>query len=261
MIASEKSEFELFKPDSLKNLAEPPAFKLRAATGREMRDYRRIMRVEGLIYHAKEELRDEMLRALRALYDPATFETSASRLRSLWALIDQEGKVDEQEQADLNELVGRVTREWRPLRQMASDNEEFAEQSLTIAVSLFLVGWTGIDLPYRMEEGRTPIALIEKVGEKLREIEEKAAADKVEGVSPGLAYLQLCLAAQRHLGLQGDEEKNSDSPPSIPKGRNGSTMKRSSKTGASRSKASASSRSTKRASSAPSSKGPAALPN
>jgi hypothetical protein len=250
MIAAEKGELETFVPESLTNLAEPPAFRLRPATGREMRTYRRIMQVEGLIYHGKEEMREEMLRALRALYDPATFETSAGRLRSYWALLDQDGKPAAEDEADVSELVGRVTREWRPLRQLAVDNDEFGERSLEIAVSMFLAGWSGIDLAYRMEEGRTPLDLIEKLREKLVEIEEKAVADKVEGAFPGLAFMQLCLAAQRHLGLQQDEEKNSDSPPSIPRGRNGSTKRRSGKTGASKSKASASSGSTRKGGSA-----------
>lgn len=250
MIATEKGDAERFTPASLVNLSEPPVFTLRPATGREMRDYRRQMQLEGLAFHGKEELRDELLRAIRNLYSPDLFTAYEGRLRSYWALMDQKGALDPAETEAISDLSVRVSRVWRPYREMLVDNEEFRERSLLIAVSMFLTGWSGVDLSYRREAGCTPVELVETLAQKLKEIEEQAAKDKVEGVVPGLGFLQLCLAAQRHLGLQVDEEKNSDTPPSSPSDLNGSTTLQSAPTAAAPSKASASSGSTRKGGSA-----------
>lgn len=250
MIPVESSEIEAWQPPSLANLPAPPVFKLRAASGREMRKYQYVMQVEGLEYHSMDAIRGEVLVALKALYTPDLFEASAARLRSFWALLDQNAKAanggkvepDPAEEEAVNDLVERLTREWRPLARMGADNMRFVEESLRIAVSMFLVGWSGLDLAYRREDGRVPLGLIDELEEKLQAIERQAKADQVEGVGrPGMAFIELCNAAQKRLRLTEDEEKKSSSPPSSPPGRSGSKRKSSRKTAAASSRASASS--------------------
>ncbi|HYC81500.1 MAG TPA: hypothetical protein VEB65_06920 [Solirubrobacterales bacterium] len=240
-VPAEASEIEDFTPPSLLNLPSPPVFKLRPATGREWRKYQYIMRAEGLTYHSTDDIRAEMLRALEALYSPDDCTAAMARLRSLWALVDQKGQPDEAEAIAVHDLLGRLTREWSPLARAGADNMRFLEEASSIAVSMFLVGWTGLDLSYRRTDGRVPLDLIDELEDALQRLERQAVEDKVEGVGkPGTAFDELCSAAHSRLSLTREEEKNSSSPPSIPSGRNGSKTRPSRRAGSS-SKTSASS--------------------
>jgi hypothetical protein len=87
-----KSEIEPFTPPSLANLAVPPVFKLRPADGREFRKYQYVMRAEGLDYHSKEDFRAEMVRALGKLYSPEQAQAAEGRLRTFWAMLDQDAE-------------------------------------------------------------------------------------------------------------------------------------------------------------------------
>lgn len=242
MIPVEADELQEFVPTVLANLPAPPVFLLRSASGREWRKYQYIMRAEGLEFHSKDAFRAETLKALQELWSPADFEAHSARLRAHWALLDQKGEPDEKEEAAINDLMGRLVREWRPLAVMAADNMRFGEESLGIAASMFVVGWRNVDVPYRRDAGRVPLELLDQVETWLTTTEKKAAEDKIDGVlEPGMAFLQLCNAAYGRLHLTGQEEKNSSSPPHSPPSRNGSTRRRSTRTAGARSKASASS--------------------
>lgn len=244
MIPTESSDIEEFVPPSLANLAAPPVFKLRPANGREFRKYQYVMRAEGLDYHTRDDFRAEMVRALGKLYSPEQAQEAEGRLRSIWEMVDQKVDPDPVEAEALDDLVARLTREWRPLATMGADNMRFQEESLRVAISMFLVGWSSFDLGYRREDGRVPLGLIDDLEDKLQGLEKKAIEDKVEGVlTPGIAFLELSNAAYRRLHLTGDEKKNSSSPPSSPPTRSGSTKRRSRKTAGASSKASASSES------------------
>jgi hypothetical protein len=240
-VPAEASEIEDFTPPSLLNLPSPPVFKLRPATGREWRKYQYVMRAEGLTYHSKEDIRAEMLRALAALYSPDDCASATARLRSYWALLDQSGTPAEADIAAVDDLVARLTREWPPLARAGADNMRFLEESMSIAVSMFVVGWTGLDLSYRRNDGRVPLDLIDELEDALQALERQAKADKVEGVGrPGTAWVELCNAAHARLSLTKEEEKKSSSPPSAPPVRSGSRTTRS-RRAASSSKTSASS--------------------
>ncbi|HEX5183585.1 MAG TPA: hypothetical protein VFW19_10595 [Allosphingosinicella sp.] len=240
MIPAEGSELELFTPPCLANVAEAPVFKLRPATKRAMRDYRYAMQVEGLQYHSKEAIRAEALRALEALYSPEQFAAVRGVLLDAWLRTDQNIPLAAAEQAEIDDLTSRLIKAWKPLAVMSADNRQFFDESLRIALSLFLIGWSGLDLAFRFEMNRVPLDLLDEVEEALRAIEAKAIGDKVAGVgAEGLAFLQLCTAAQGKMGLSKEQEKNSDSPPSSQPVPNGSTTPSSSKTAGVRSKASA----------------------
>lgn len=240
-IPVEAGELEAFTPPSLKNAAVPPVFQLRSASGRDLRRYQKLIRAEGLVYHDQEAFRAAALEALKALWSPEVYKTEAARLRSHWELVEQGGVPDPAEKAAVEELIDRLGRADKRLSALAADNGEFIEETMRIAASMFVAGWTGLDLGYSREEGRVPLDLMDKVESALFDAEQKAIADKVEGAGPaGLAWMQLCNACQSRLRLTKDEEKNSSSPPPAPPGRSGSKTKRSRRPGSS-SKASASS--------------------
>lgn len=243
MVPVEAGELEHFTPDSLKNVAVPPVFLLRSADGREWRKFQFIMRSEGLEYHGKEAFREETLKALKHLWSEADYEPNAARLRNNWAMIDQEMQPPAPEAEAMAELTTRLAREWRPLAQMAADNMRYVEESMKIAISMFCVGWTGMDVGYGREDGRVPLAKLDEVEERLSAMEKEALAGKIEDVgAPGTAFVQLSNAAYSRLHLTETERKNSSSPPPAQQSRAGSTKRPSRKTAAARSKASASSK-------------------
>ena len=120
----------------------------------------------------------------------------------------------------------------------------FVDESMKIAASMFIAGWSNVDLSYSRDAGRVPLQRLDELETWLEKVETAAKKDKVEGVAdPGTAFVQLCNAAYSRLHLTEDEEKNSSSPPPSPPDQGGSTKKPSRKTGAAGSKASASSKS------------------
>jgi hypothetical protein len=236
-IAAECSEITKFTPSVLANIAVPPVFRLRPASGREARKYNHILRSEGLKYHQVDDFREETLKALKQLWSAEDYEENAARLQAYWNLVDQNGTPDDAEKTAVDELTERLADVWRPLAKMAADNMEFVEEAQKIALAMFLVGWSGVDLGYSREAGRVPLERL------LGAMEEQAIADKVEGVErPGIAFLQLCNAASARLYLTRDEEKNSSSPPPVQPDQAGSTKKPSVKTEGAPSKAPASSK-------------------
>jgi hypothetical protein len=239
-------EIESFTPPSLKNLPVPPDFLLRPADGRELRAFEYRLMAEGLQTHDTDAFRAEMLKALEALYSPDQFAEAKARLVSFWALCDQNGKPEPDEAAAISDLTGRLIKAWRPLSAMAADNKRFQDECGRIAVSMFCIGWTGIETPYSREQGFVPLGKIDAVELDLAGLEKKARENKVEGVgSDGTAFMQLATAAYLRLALTWDEEKNSSSPPPSRPVLNGSTKRPSKRMGAARSKASASSGSSK----------------
>jgi hypothetical protein len=240
-IAVEAGELEQFVPESLRNLAAPPVFTLRPASGRDWRRYQKLLRSEGLAYHDQAEFRRAALEALKSLWSPEVYETEAARLQSYWELLEQGGEPDPDTNAAVTDLIERLSRADKKLSRLAADNGEFLEESMRIAASMFVVGWTGLDAPYSREEGMVPLETLDVVEQKLFDAEKKAMEDKVVGVAvTGVAWLQLCNACQSRLRVTQDEEKNSSSPPPPPSDRSGSKTRRSRKA-ASSSKASASS--------------------
>jgi len=243
-VPASTDELERFTPVSLKNVPVPPVFLLRPADGRELRKFEYRLMAEGLQYHNSEAFRAEMLKGLGQLWSPEDFEANKARLESYWALLDQGGVPDQSDAEAVGELNARLLRAWRPLTAMAADNKRFSDESGRIAASMFVVGWTGLDVAYAREDGAVPLARIDEVEERLAAMEVEAAANKVEGIGkPGTAWMELSTAAYMKLILTRDEEKNLSSPPPSKPGLNGSTKRPSKRTGAAKSKVSASSES------------------
>lgn len=240
-------EIEDFTPACLANVPVPPVFKLRPAGGREIRKYEFLLGAAGLRGYQPADFRDEIRRALPNLYDPEQAARSREKMEAYWALSDQTGgKVDPKEEADVNEFVRRAMSAWPPLARMAAEAKRYGDESARIAASMFIVGWTGLDLEYRREDAVVPLELIDEIEFKLNEIEQEAIRAKVKDVVlPGVAFSQLVVACVTRLFLTKAEEKNSSSPPSSTQSRPGSTKKPSKQTAGASSKASASSESTK----------------
>jgi hypothetical protein len=99
----------------------------------------------------------------------------------------------------MEELFGRAREAWEPLRAMAADNIAFHADSPSIMLAVLLDGWSNLDVPYGRAAGIVTLDRLEQVEAALEAIERDPAYKDVEGIDPGLAWLQLCAEAARLL--------------------------------------------------------------
>ena len=224
-----KDDIEHHIPASLANLATPPVFLLRPATLRDDRAFRRALQLEGLTRHEPAEVRVEIKRGLQAKWAPEDFEQGWTILNEFWdggdrlaamPLDTDEQKAEfEAAKAELDEiapaaelLMTTLADVWPPLRRIVADNSDFDESFHSVAIGMFVVGWKNIDLPYSRQADQVPLDTIFALRKELVKIENAAIADKVEGVVPGLAYIQLANYVLASMDLNRGAEKNSESP-------------------------------------------------
>lgn len=226
MTATSGSEQIEFKPDSLKDVADAPVVWLKPMTGRVLPRYRHALRAAQLKYHGTTAFRDEMLVGLAKLWTPSDFDTHSSRLRAYWAAADAlETRLSEwkgagakgdaptidlpdEEVTQVIDLQRRLADAWQPLATMAADNAHFLEESPRVALSMVLTGWSGIDVPFALEQGRVPMATIDRVETALAKIEQQARSRSIAVGADGTAFAQIQSRALRELNLGEDEEKN-----------------------------------------------------
>lgn len=229
------------RPESLKDLRDGPVFWLRPMTGRILPRYRHALRSAGLQFHVPADIRAEMLVALANLWTPSTFDEQSARLQVYWDAADQleealrqwraaggQGEaptigIDDAEVAAIVDLQRRLSENWPRLARMAADNSLFLEESPRVALSLVLAGWSGIDVPFALEQGEVPMATIDAIEKALGKVERDAQARSIDIVGEGFAFLSLLARATKEMNLSGDEEKNSPSPSPAPSTPNGST--------------------------------------
>ena len=223
MIPLSSSEMTTWSPPSLANLEPRPVFRFRVPTPRSRRDFRYALVGEGLRYHAQEAVEAEALRAMRALWsgDDDQLRANETRLTTFWetlrqAQTDKTIVIDQQEAETVINALTQISDAWPMLRQMNADNLRFNDDARKIAIGMFVAGWSGLETSFRMENGRIPLDLIDAVQEELDAIDDRAMADKVEGVV-GIAFMELGNHAMSLLNLGADTEKNSPSP-SLPSG-------------------------------------------
>jgi hypothetical protein len=213
----EAAETVAFTPPSLRNLPTPPTFTLRPGTRRDKRLFERLLTEENLRSHDKHAVRDEMLKALKELWSEETFYAEEGRLKSYWDASDQfaelggEGEFNHPDKAHVENLNERIVDAWPPLRKMVADIREVRSESPRHLLRIVLIGWTGIDLPFAREGGTVPVERIDDL-EAAIGVLEAGHKGAVEGVDPGVAFVQLCLEASKMLFLSEIERKNSVSP-------------------------------------------------
>jgi hypothetical protein len=228
MTALTKDDIEHHIPASLANLATPPVFLLRPATMRDERAFRRALQLEGLTRHEPSEVRVEIKRGLQAKWSPDEFEQGWAILNDFWdggdRLAEMPLETDEQKaefeaaKAELDEiapaaelLMTKLADVWPPLRRIVADNSDFDSDFHSVAIGMFVVGWKNVDLPYSRQADQVSLDTIYALRKKLVSIENDAIADKVEGVVPGLAYIQLANHVLASMDLNRGAEKNSES--------------------------------------------------
>lgn len=223
MIPASASEIEEMTPDGLKNIVPTPLFRFRPATERDQRRYWHLLTRNNVTMHSNDAIRIEILRALKANWPEESYEKQRETLDTFWAKIDQEMEIQDDEAIAYNVLVKECMRLSLPLAEMVADNQLFEQEAPLFALSMFLVGWTNVDVPFALDAGLVDFERLGQLARALKAIEEKAVEDKIEGASPGVAMMQLATHAFQLMSLDREETKNSDAPSSSVEGLNGST--------------------------------------
>jgi hypothetical protein len=213
----ESSEIQDFTPESLKNLGDAaPKFRFRAVTERHVRRYRALCVDDGLTYNTDSTLFAEQIEAVETLWSSETAQPMISKMRLIAENAKQDIPNSDDDAKWSKALAEQLMENWPRLRVMKRQNIEFMEYSPRYALSAFLQGWKGIDVPFRLDAGFVPVDDIPKIGRALQKIEESAIADKIEGVGflhkgetlAGMAYFELGSYALGLTNLDEDEEKN-----------------------------------------------------
>lgn len=220
---------ELFTPPSLAHLLEPPTFSLRAAKDREYRRYQHILREEGLHYPSDEEIRGEVRRAVAALYTPEQASAALARLEAFWSAADKGEPPAPGESAAVQDLNERLAEAWPRLARLGAARVQFEREASNIAVALFVVGWSGVPVPFRLGDpfgrdlGRVPLAVVDDLEEALHSLQAQSSSDGggATAAPRGLAFAELCNAAFAR--LRGGSALSEASPTPAPRRRRGAS--------------------------------------
>jgi hypothetical protein len=212
----EANEIAEFTPASLINVPDAPVFRLRAPDERNMRRYNMLVQDDNLRMYSTDEFTSEKEVAIKALWSAEDAQSILGRFRNM---IECEKQNIDLSDEDIDWRYGkegleeRLLENHRPLAVMKRKTNEYFEYSPRYAIGTILKGWKNLDMPFRLEAGYMKTADVATLAKHLIAIEEKAIADKVEGVGlTGTAFLELWIACVDRTRLTGDEEKNLPAP-------------------------------------------------
>lgn len=217
-IPIEASETLAFTPDSLKELAAPPVFTLRAATWREKRSVRKITDREGIEFHGTSALRAQARVGLEKQWGSDKFAEFMPRIEAWWDAndaLEQERKADPEavlefdaeEAVAVSALLDKIEKMHRPLASMIADNSDYLEMRYPVLVTVTVTGWTGLKTKVQKEEGYLTLACAMALVEELDAVAREAGLQ-----IPQVPFLQLGSACHDRLYLSDEERKNSASP-------------------------------------------------
>lgn len=209
----EANETEWFTPASLANVPDAPKFRLRAPDERNMRRYNMLVQDDNLRTYSEAAFHAEKETAIKDLYDEETAQAYLDRFRTISESLKQKIEVSKEELRWVDELDEMLFDSWPPLSRMRRKTNEYFEYSPRYAIGTIVRGWQNLDVQFRLEAGYMKTDDVRLIANKLIAIEEKAIADKVEGVAlTGTAFLELWIACMDRTRLTEDEEKNSPAP-------------------------------------------------
>lgn len=223
-IPLEASERLAFTPPSIAKVEGAPVFHLRAATQREKRFRRRLLSEEGVTFHEEQDIRDEILTALRTtLWGEEKFAAHSGKLLDYWSALDDfrlqkkdnpdlEWSYDEEIERAVIALLRDVEVAWKPLGRMKADNIDFNEIFLAATVAAVVDTFTELDVKVTRDRGYLTIDSVDAIGQRLSKFAEKHAPGPKAGMAGQMAWLELVNACQGRMALDEEEEKNSESP-------------------------------------------------
>lgn len=212
-IPVEANEIADFTPASLINVPDAPVFRLRAPDERNMRRYNTLVQDDNLRTYSAEEFAAEKELAIKKLWSEEDAQPILDRFRTIAASVQQKIELSEEDLTWSAALDDELFDNHRPLSVMRRKTNDYFEYSPRYAIGTILKGWKNLDMPFRLEAGYMKTSDVAVLAKHLIAIEEKAIADKVEGVGlTGTAFLELWIACMDRTRLTGDEEKNLPAP-------------------------------------------------
>lgn len=213
----EASETITFTPECFAPLGESaPVFTLRTPTYRHKRDQRRLQSRLNMRYHGKDAVRDELRRALSALWSADEAAAHLPRIEQYWEHLDAfeqqredqpdlEWDFDKDAERVVLEVLDRAARAWDPLLEMQADNNDFGQMLPLIWIVTVVEGWTGLSAKVKRSGGYVELDSIEAMTTALRKLAEK---HKIVG-EPVLELANACVA---RMNIDEEESGNSESP-------------------------------------------------
>lgn len=212
----EANEIADFTPASLINVPDAPVFRLRAPDERNMRRYQALVEDDNLRRYSAEEFIAEKEVAIKTLWSDEDAQPILGRFRNIIECEKQNIKLSDEDEDwcyGKEGLEERLRDNHRPLAVMRRKTNDYFEYSPRYAIGTMLMGWKNLDMPFRLDVGYMKTSDVVTLAKHLIAIEEKALADKVEGVGlTGTAFLELWVACLDRSRLTGDEEKNLPAP-------------------------------------------------
>lgn len=220
-IPLEASEVLAFTPASLAKFDGAPVFRLRASTTRDKRFHRRLLLEYGIRYHDRDAIRAEVIAGLESLWDADAFAQHSPVIKALWEARDDfekqnadaikkgepelEWSYDSQIEDAVDELVRKVSQEWKPLRVMIADNADYGAMSGALIVAVTVQTFTGLPVKALKDRGYTTVETAEAIETALSNLENE------HGVAEGTAWAELIIACSQRMYLDKEEAGNSAS--------------------------------------------------
>jgi len=213
-IPVESSEVGVFTPDSLKYLGDAaPKFKFRAANERHLRRFRAVCADEGLESYSDEDFLEEKLRAIPLYWSEEDAAAMRVRLQTIVETVKQNVAMSDEDRAWAERLDEDLFDVHRPLRVMQRRTDEANEHRPRFSLATYLCGWSGIDVPFKLEAGYIPISTVDALSRELRKLGRQAMIDNPEGIaSEVMPYFELFIESAKCITLTEGEEKNSPAP-------------------------------------------------
>lgn len=215
-IPLEASEVLAFTPASLAKFDGAPVFRLRASSTRDKRFHRRLLMEYGIRYHDRDRIRAEVIKGLEQLWDADAFAEHSPVIKALWEARDDfeaqlkddpslEWSYDPEIENAVDELVRKVSQEWKPLRVMVADNADYGSMSGALIVALTVLTFTGLPVKALKDRGYTTVETAEAIETALSDLE------KEHSVPEGTAWAELIVACSQRMYLTEEERGNSAS--------------------------------------------------
>lgn len=208
-IPVECKETQDFTPDCLKEAMgdDAPVFRLKPPSERCVRRFRQLVGDDGLEFYTAPQFNAEKLKAIDIYWSEDLAKTYKAKFGELLEKQKQDIALTDEEIAWAQSLDDELFDLHRPLNVMQRKTGEFQQYSPRHALAVYLAGWNGFDVPFRIEGGIIPADTITALEKALNKLGKAHSPD-----TPSLPFLELYFAVGKLLRLDEDEEKNSPAP-------------------------------------------------
>lgn len=207
-IPVESRETEDFTPQSLNAMGDDaPVFRLKAPSERCRRRFRQLCGDDGLMLYDDEDFTSEKMKAIDLYWQADVAVQYRMKFVEIIEKAKQGIDLTPEELAWINDLEEQLFDAHKPLRVMRRKTGEFNEFAPRYALSVYLAGWRGIDVPFKLDAGVIDQSCIEAMGRALTKLGEEHCPD-----APSTPFIELYVAATSRLSLSQEDEKNSPSP-------------------------------------------------